>query len=173
MPSQTNSLKNRAVLGATAAVVAANLMTVLRMFARRYGYIDKTVPQAMEDWLLDQTGENLPHSPVANHVLDQALHMGYASGVGALDGLLQDRIENPYLRGLALGAGTWAFAGFVLLPALGASKPAWQASREENLVNLSAHLLFGVAAAVLDDEFRHQPARGPEPKWQRELARVG
>lgn len=162
------------VLGATAGIVSSNLMTVLRMLARRLGYIDKTVPQAMEEWLLEKLGKDLPEGPVTHHVVDQVLHMSYASGIGALEGFLgHKQIDHALPRGLALGAGTWAFAGLLLLPSLGASKGIWKAGIGENLVNLVAHLIFGVSTSFLTDEFRRQTQRGPAGARERELAKVG
>ena len=168
-PSRNETL----VLGVTAAMVASNLMTVFRMFARRQGMIEKTVPQAMEEWLQDRSGVKIAKSPVAHHVTDQVLHMGYAAGLGVLDGYLEDKEVNPYARGVAMGVGTWLFAGFVLLPALGVSKGAWKTDRNENIVNLGAHLLFGLGTALLTNEMVKQNERGPAKAAERALAKVG
>jgi predicted membrane-bound mannosyltransferase len=167
------NLNETLFLGVTAAMVASNLMTMFRMFAVRQGWIDKTVPQAMEEWVLDKTGTKLVDSPVAHHAVDQVLHMGYAAGLGAVDGYLQKRDVNPYARGALIGVATWAFAGFVLLPALGVAKGAWNTKKEENLVNLGAHLLFGIGTALLTNEMVKQNTRGPAKALERAYASVG
>lgn len=161
-------------LGATAGVVTANLMTVLRMIARRAGLIDKTVPQAMEEWMLEKLGRDFPGEPVTHHVVDQVLHMGYAMGFGALEGYLRYRkVSNAYARGLLMGAGTWAFAGIILLPALKVSKSAFDSEPKENLVNLSAHLIFGLATSLVTEEFIEQGKRRRTTEGERKLAKVG
>jgi hypothetical protein len=45
-----------------------------------------------------------------------------------------------------LGVGVWA-AGYVVLPAFGVYEPIWNYDAETLRKDLSAHLVFGVAAA--------------------------
>lgn len=161
------------VMGATAGVVAANAMTILRMIARRLGVIEKTVPQAVEEWALAKTGTDM-RSPAAHHVADQVLHLGYASMLGTVDGwLAHQRVPNTFARGLALGFGTWAFASLALLPGLGVTKPAWKATMRENAINLTSHLIFGLGTSLLTDGFRDQTSRGPAHSTERRTAEVG
>lgn len=156
--------------GAIAGGVAANGMTMLRMLARRFGWIDKSVPQVMEEWAT----EALDLPDLAQHALDQVLHVGYAMGLGAVDGYLYEKkFENTWLRGLSVGAATWAAASFVILPALKVSRGAWASNKKENGVNLAAHLLFGLGTAFMTEEIFHQRKRGRGGRAARMLSRVG
>jgi hypothetical protein len=160
--------------GALGGAIAANTMTVVRMAARRRGLVQKTVPQVMEEWLLRRLGVDLPGGPLAHHALDQVLHVGFGSVLGALDGLLF-RWQRPSTvpRGLALGVATWAFSGAILMPALRAGKPIWRASAAENALNLGAHLLFGVSNALLTEELLEQTDRGPSSDAERRREPTG
>jgi hypothetical protein len=161
------------IFGLMSGMIAANTMTMLRMIARRFGWIDKTVPQAMEGWLLNRMGIDLP-GDISHHMLDQVLHLGYAAGLGALDGYLYHRrFERTYVRGVLIGMGTWAFGSFVIFPLLEAGKTPMQSNTRENATNIIAHLLFGLGTALLTEELTLQEERAPARRIERKLARVG
>src|SRR3954466_8187295 len=73
----------RAIYGALAGSLGAACMTVIRMAARRRGVIEKTVPQAAEEWVADRTRFGRRAPPVLHHVADQAMHLAYGSALGA------------------------------------------------------------------------------------------
>lgn len=152
------------VHGAIAGGLAAACMTVLRMAAHRRGWIRQMVPQSVEVWVLDEK-LGLPRRPAAlDHLADQVLHLGYGAATGALYAAALGRRRRSLAgRGVGLGLPLWAFGNLVLLPALGIAKPAWRARPSETAVNLAAHLLYGLATALVTDELESQKRR--QPRW--------
>ena len=160
--------------GALAGAVAANPMTLLRMWARRAGLIDKTVPQVMEEWLIKRLNLRVPGGHVGHHALDQLMHVGYGSMLGAISGVLFHRMRFLTVRrGIVVGLVTWAIGGFILMPLFGASRGAWKGDARENSINLAAHLLFGLGNALLTEEIFSQIERGPSDVTDRQATRVG
>jgi hypothetical protein len=139
-------------------------MTVLRMAAHRLGWIRQMVPQSVEVWVLDEKLD-LPRRPAAlDHVADQVLHLGYGATAGALYAATVGRGGGSIARrGLGLGLPLWAFGNLFLLPALGIAKPAWRSRPSETAVNVAAHLLYGLATALVTDELESQKVR--QPRW--------
>ena len=160
--------------GAMAGAIAANSMTLVRMSARRAGWIEKTVPQLMEEMLIEKLHLPVPRGHVAHHALDQLLHIGYGSMLGAIDGVFFHRMRPfTFRRGVAIGVATWAGGAFVLMPLLGAGRSASKASLKENAINLASHLLFGLGSALIAEEIFSQIQRGPTGTQDREATRVG
>lgn len=148
---------NPLLTGAVAGAVAAHPMTVLRLAARRAGWIDRMVPQAVEESLMG----DVDAPPLTHHALDQALHTGMGAALGALDGALWRATALPTAaRGALLGGGSFLFSTLVLLPGLGAGRSLWRSDAREIAVNLAAHLLFGLSAALVNEELAGQPDRG-------------
>jgi hypothetical protein len=167
-------LSIRLIHGALAGGLAAACMTVIRMTARRRGVIEKTVPQAAEEWLAHRAGIGRSAHPVVHHLADQALHLGYGATLGAAYALAtRGRSRHVAARGLAFGVGTWFGGSWLLLPLLRAKQAAWRKRASENLVDLVAHLVFGAATAIVAEELAAQPNRGPSSDWTRRLTRVG
>jgi hypothetical protein len=139
-------------------------MTVMRMAAHRMGWIRQMVPQSVEIWALDEK-LGLRRRPAAlDHVADQLLHLGYGAASGALYAAALGRHRGSVVgRGLGLGLPLWAFGNMVLLPALGIAKPAWRSRPSETAVNLGAHVLYGLATALVTDELESQKVR--QPRW--------
>jgi len=69
----------RAIYGAVGGAVGAACMTVLRMAARRHGLIEKSVPQAAEEWLAARTTLGRSDHPTLHHLADQTMHVGYGA----------------------------------------------------------------------------------------------
>src|SRR5688572_22337847 len=147
--------------GALAGAEAAACMTVLRMAAHRAGWIRQMPPQAVEVWAARKAGVTA-RPAAAHHVADQLIHLGYGATFGALYAAsLAPAADGVVKRGLALGVPLWAFGSLLLFPALGIGKPAWHSRPVENLVNVAAHALYGVATALLTDEFEAQKHTQP------------
>jgi len=164
----------RIIEGALAGSLAAACMTVVRMTARRRGIIEKTVPQAAEEWLAHRAGLGRDVHPVLHHLADQALHIGYGAALGVGYALAKrGRSRHVAARGIAYGLGTWLAGSWLLLPLLRAKQAPWRRHPSENAVDLLAHLVFGAAAAVVSEELAAQPNRGPSSDVRRRATRVG
>jgi hypothetical protein len=149
-------------------------MTVMRMAAHRMGWIRQMVPQAVEVWVLDEKLD-LPRRPAAlDHLADQVLHIGYGATAGALYAATIGRQQRSIAgRGLGLGLPLWAFGNLLLLPGLGIAKPAWRSRPSETAVNIAAHLLYGLATALVTDELESQRSRQPRRYPRSHSARLG
>jgi hypothetical protein len=149
-------------------------MTVMRMTAHRMGWIRQMVPQSVEVWALDEK-LGLPRRPAAlDHLADQVLHLGYGATAGALYAAAVGRGPRSLAgRGLGLGLPLWAFGNLVLLPGLGIAKPAWRSRPSETAVNVAAHLLYGLATALVTDELESQKRRQPRSYPRTRHARLG
>lgn len=159
-----NSLLRQTIHGALGGATGAACMTVFRMLARRAGLIDDMVPQAVETWLKRRDILPLPSLPrqrAAHHLVDQLLHLGYGASLGALYGVTLGRKRASAIRAASFGVGSWFVGSFVLLPAFRVMRPEWRAKPAEVLVNLSAHLVYAAALALLDDEFEQQSVFQP------------
>ena len=164
----------RLIRGGLAGSLAAACMTVIRMAARRGGIIEKTVPQAAEELLSHRTGVGQRAHPIVHHLTDQAMHLGYGAALGAAYAMTaRDRSRHFVSRGLAYGIGVWFFGSWLLLPLIRAKQAAWRKRPAENAVDLLAHLVFGVATALVSEELAAQSDRGPSSDRARRFTRVG
>jgi hypothetical protein len=164
----------RIIYGALSGSLAAACMTVIRMTARRRGIIEKTVPQVAEEWLSHRSGIGRGAHPVLHHLADQALHLGYGAALGVGYAIApRARSRHAIAHGLAYGAATWFAGSWLLLPLLRAKQAAWRKRPSENAVDLLAHLVFGVATAIVSDELATQSNRGPSSDSRRRATRVG
>jgi hypothetical protein len=149
-------------------------MTVIRMAARRRGIIEKTVPQAAEEWLVQRSGVGRNAHPVLHHLTDHVMHIGYGATLGALYALAIRRpARSLATRGIVYGLATWLGGSWLLLPRLRAKQAPWRKGVSENGVDLLAHLVFGTATALLSEELAAQPDRGPSSDASRGAKRVG
>jgi hypothetical protein len=126
----------------------AGCMMVLRMAARRAGWVDLTPHQATKDWLVERAGRT-PRDTGAHQMLDALVHWT------ALFGL-----------------GVWAIAFGVIAPALRITRPPREGNWQETAVNVAAHLTYGVATALVSGELGRQ-TQGPRGARGRLRARVG
>ena len=164
----------RIIYGAVSGSLAAACMTLIRMAARRRGIIEKTVPQAAEEWLAQRAGLGRSAHPVLHHLTDQVMHIGYGAVLGAGYALAaRGRARSVVAPGLAYGIGAWLAGSWLLLPLLRAKQAAWLKRPSENAVDLLAHLVFGAATALVSAELAAQPDRGPSSDWSRRATRVG
>ena len=164
----------RSGYGALAGMLAAACMTVIRTAARRRGIIEKTVPQAVEEWLSSRAGVGSGAHPALHHLADQVLHFGYGATLGSLYGLtVKGRTRTVLARGAGYGLATWLFGSCLLLPLMRAKQAPWKKRASENAVDLLAHLGFGLATALVAEELNTQTDRGPSSDTYRRSVKVG
>ena len=162
------------IYGAVSGSLAAACMTVIRMAARRHGIIDKTVPQAAEEWLANRTGRGRDAHPVVHHLADQGMHVMYGAALGVGYAVATGtRTRQTLAHGLGYGLATWFAGSWLLLPLLGAKQSPRRKHRSESAVDLLAHLAFGAATAIVTEQLSMQSNRGPSTDVQRRSARVG
>ena len=164
----------RAIYGALAGSLAAACMTVIRMSARRRGMIEKTVPQAVEEWVASRAGAGRGAHPVLHHLADQGMHLAYGATLGVGYALAARKSSSRVgARGLGYGIAAWLFGSWGLLPLLKAKQAPWRKRPTENAVDLLAHLVFGAATALVAEELSAQDDRGPSSDESRRATRVG
>ncbi len=80
--------------------------------------------------------------------LNNAMHWGYGTSWGAAYALT-DGIDDTAVipRGLAFGTAVWA-ASLLELPAMKLAPPVWKYPPVELVLDVSYHLVYGVAAAA-------------------------
>ena len=80
-------------------------------------------------------------------VAGPAVHYAFGAGSGMLYGVLSEfKPKARSGRGTAFGAGLWALADEVAVPALGLSKPAPKEPASAHLYGLASHLVYGFTA---------------------------
>lgn len=156
-----------------AGIIGAACMTVVRGAARRAGWIEKTVPQVIEERVTEPLRRREGEGSDLHELLDQVMHLGYGAAMGAAYGFaLGDREHHAVLDALGLGVGTWA-VGTALVGAIGAGRPAWRRSATENAVDLTAHLVFGFAAELARVDLETHSEAGPVSSAERLAAHTG
>jgi hypothetical protein len=81
-------------------------------------------------------------------LLTNALHWLYGMGWGTFYGLGAGRSRpDPVAGGLAFGTGAWGAAYAELVP-LGIYEPPWRYPKRELALDLSYHLVYGLAVAA-------------------------
>jgi hypothetical protein len=160
--------------GAIAGAIGAACMTVIRMTARRRGIIEKTVPQAVEEWLAARLPGAEKAPPVLHHLADELMHVGYGAVLGGIYGLtVRRRTPTAIVRGAGYGLAAWIAGSWIVLPLMGAKGAAGKKRAPENLIDVLAHLVFGTATALVAEEMAVQSDRGPTSDRHRRAARVG
>jgi hypothetical protein len=167
------SRKTLLVHGVLAGALGAGCMTVLRMFAHRAGWIQAMVPQAVEVWAKDRSALGRPRTLATHHVADQLLHLGYGAFWGGVyAAALGQRNASP-VRALELGTSLWALGSMLIFPALKIARPAWRSEPRAELINVSAHALYGVVTVYLVEELERQRHTQPRAHGLMRHARVG
>ena len=142
--------------GSIGGASGAGCMTVVRMVARRIGWIDVTPPQAMRDWLAERVGSQ-PDGPAARQLVDAIVHLGVGVAGGmAYGGLLLRKRRAIVPSGPLFGLGVWALGFGVLAPALGITRSPRRGTWRETAVNVAAHLAYGTVTALVATELRRQ-----------------
>ncbi len=160
--------------GALAGALGAACMTALRMAAHRAGWLEAMVPQAVEVWASEKSGVGSLQDTAGHHVADQLLHLGYGAFAGVVyAGLAGRGGQANARRALGFGSALWAFGSALLFPALRIARPLWRASPREELINFSAHALYGAVTVFLLDELERQRVTQPRTRLGVQHARVG
>lgn len=154
--------------GMVGGLYGAAAMTILRLSARRAGLIDKMVPELIEEWLLNEPPGATKADRARRSVANQALHLAYGAAWGALAApVLGQRQRKSFLWGAGLGATLWAVGMVGLMPKHRTSGPVgWRATPPAQMVNVLAHLLYGLSVQLAAREVWANPQ-------QRDSARVG
>lgn len=125
--------------GALAGIVGAACMTAVRSAARRFGVIDRTVPQVLGEQM---TGR------AEHQVLDEVLHLSFGAMQGALYGAVAPEREKLG-AGLLLGAAAFVFGSGLVLPLSGSGSAPWKRDLAQNAVDMAAHLAFGIVTEMV------------------------
>ena len=151
-----------ALRGMTAGLVAAGVMSAVRLMAHRAGLIDRTVPQVLQE----RAGGVDPSGGAAGHQLAaEAIHLAVSLAAGATLGAITAR---PRLRtGVVYGLAIWVVEALGLLPALRVRRVAGSA------VDAVAHGVFGATVALAMRELTAQPRPAPRPAVIPVRRRVG
>jgi uncharacterized membrane protein YagU involved in acid resistance len=81
-------------------------------------------------------------------MLNNAMHWDYGTTWGAVYALTDGIGEIPVIaRGSAFGTGVWG-ASLIELPAMKLAPPVWKYPPVELALDVSYHLVYGVAAAT-------------------------
>lgn len=171
---QRHDLISSVVHGALGGATGAACMTPLRLAARRLGIVEEMTPQAVEESLAARLGLGRGARPELHHTADQLLHLAFGAALGTAYALATERSRRSSVgRGVVFGALAWVVGAGAVMPLLRAARPPWTARAGENLVNLAAHLLFGITTALTVEEQSIQRAHGPSSDLRRYLRRVG
>ncbi len=84
-------------------------------------------------------------APAEKKVAGQAVHYAFGAANGVLYGALSEYKPKARVgRGTAFGAGLWAVADEIAVPALGLSKPLSVQPASTHLYGLASHLVYGL-----------------------------
>jgi hypothetical protein len=158
--------------GLVGGAAGAGCMTVLRLAARRIGWIDATPPQATRQWMSVRAGGG-PDGPGSRQLLDSIVHLAVGVGGGAVYGTLMPHLPHKvFPNGPLFGLGVWALAFGALAPALGIVRSPHRGTWQETVVNVAAHLAYGTATALVTLELARQ-THGADAAPRAIRARVG
>ena len=163
-----------ALYGALGALYGSGAMTLVRLGMRRAGLIDKPVPQAVEEWVSRQleSRNHRARAPAISQPTVTALGYGLIWGALAAPALFAQRRRRTDRDRSYPRLGTWAIGAAGLFPLLQIARPAWKSSAAENLSNIAARVIFGLAVQLLSEEAARQGHRGATTDATRHRARV-
>ena len=151
--------------GMTAGLVAAGVMSAVRLLAHRAGLIDRMVPQILQERAAGAAGVDLPGGEAAHQLAAEVIHHGVSLAAGGALGAVS---ATPGLAtGIAYGLGIWAIDALGLLPALRVDRVGGRT------VDVVAHGLFGATLAFAMRELASQPRLAPRPAVLPLRRRVG
>jgi hypothetical protein len=108
-------------------------------------WADAPAPAQVAKRLADAVGRGRRLTREDVPFLANAMHWLYGVGWGVAFGLATDA-DHPLTEGAAFGTAVWA-ASYAQLVPLGIYRPPWKYPPRELALDLSYHLVYGVAAA--------------------------
>lgn len=151
--------------GMTAGLVAAGVMSAVRLIAHRAGLIDRMVPQVLQERAAGAAGVDLPGGTAGHQVAAETIHHVVSLAAGAALGAVSTK---PGLAtGVIYGLVIWVIDAFGLLPALRVERVGGRA------VDMVAHGVFGATLALTMRELAAQPRLAPRPATLPLRRRVG
>ena len=142
--------------GPLAGTLATIPMSLVMLVAGRL--VGRQAPEAIVRSAVQAATGEQASKPVAR-LLSSLAHLGFGAGVGA-GYVLLPRSGPPLLRGVgtALAVYLVSYQGWV--PALGILPPASRDRPGRVTVMVTAHLVFGAALALVEDQLRRPLAQG-------------
>jgi hypothetical protein len=108
---------------------------------------DAPAPAQVAKKVADAVGQGRRFTRADVPSLTNAMHWLYGVSWGALYGLAGARARpGPVVGGLAFGTGVWSVSYAQLVP-LGIYRPPWKYPPQELVLDLSYHLVYGLAVA--------------------------
>ena len=141
--------------GMTAGLVAAGVMSVVRLIAHRAGLIERMVPQVLQERVSGAAGVDLRGGTAAHQLAAEVIHHGVSLAAG---GTLGAATAKPgVMTGAAYGLSIWLVDALGLLPALGVRRVGGRG------VDAAAHAIFGVTLALAMRQLAAQPRLTARP----------
>jgi uncharacterized membrane protein YagU involved in acid resistance len=107
-------------------------------------------PRQVVRGLAQRVGIARRRSPFERYAATAAGHFGYGGAAGALYPYASRVLPGPTLvRGALFGVGLWAAGYLGWVPATGILPPATRETAGRNAMNIAAHVVWGVATAVV------------------------
>jgi hypothetical protein len=142
--------------GLVAGAAGTAAMTAYQDLVAKRRHQEQSAPKRWKDAPAPaQVGRRMLEGVLGRHVtLEQApklgriMHWAYGTSWGGLYGLVAGTVRTPALpAGGAFGTAVWAASYAELVP-LGIYEPPWKYPVKELALDLSYHLVFGVATAA-------------------------
>ncbi|MFL5954113.1 MAG: hypothetical protein ACJ76I_08410 [Gaiellaceae bacterium] len=127
-------------------------------------WADAPAPAQVAKKLADAVGQGRRLTREDVPLVTNLMHWLYGIGWGAVYGVVA-RGDSPLAEGAVFGTAVWASSYAELVP-LGIYRPPWKYPPEEVALDLSYHLVYGVAVAgayaaiTRDGRGRYRPSRG-------------
>jgi hypothetical protein len=150
----SHTLLERFALGAAAGLAGTFALQPIR--AQMARALPETVPpmreepgafmiEQVEEWLPDETREQIPSS--MEDAAAKSLALGYGMTAGALYGTLAGE-RNVLLDGVLIGMATWAVGYLGWLPAANLMPPIDKQATGQVVMPIAQHIVFGLATSI-------------------------
>ena len=142
--------------GLAAGVVGTAAMTAYQLAVAKaqgkplqtpvpHRWADAPAPAQAAKKIADRVGQGRRFTREDVPLLTNAMHWLYGVGWGVVFGIAAGG-DDPVVEGLAFGTAVWVSSYAELVP-LGIYRPPWKYPPQELALDLSYHLVFGLAAA--------------------------
>lgn len=133
--------------GLLAGAIGTGVMTAYQMAVQKArGGGSSSVPGEVGKRVIEGVFQR-PTPEGIEDTLTMPVHVLYGTGWGAVYGLVHSSLRPGQLRhGLVFGTLVWA-TSLVQLPAMKLAPPVWQMPPKEIPIDLSYHLVYGLAVA--------------------------